>query len=124
MTLRGLTFKCQFDAYRPCVEFLFYGPLEMARVGRPAGTPKSGGRRKGSRNKATADVKAAAQKYTTEALATLAEIMRKGESEPARVASAKELLDRGHGKSPQPQTGEGGEGPITVVVRRFFDDDE
>jgi hypothetical protein len=49
--------------------------------------------------------------------------MKASESDAARVAAAKELLDRGHGKSPQPQTGEGGTGPITVVVRRFFDDE-
>ena len=72
-------------------------------------------------NKATADVKAAAQKYTTRALAVLAGIMENSETDAARVAAAKELLDRGHGKSPQSLTGEGGEGPITVVVRRFTD---
>ncbi len=88
----------------------------MARVGRPAGTPKSGGRKKGSRNKATADVKAAAQKYTQDAIDTLAGIMRAGETDAARVAAAKELLDRGHGKSAQPQTGEGGTGPIALAI--------
>lgn len=84
---------------------------------------KTGGRKKGVPNKANADLKAVAQKYTTAAVKTLNSIMETGESEAARVAAAKELLDRGHGKSPQPQTGEGGEGPITVVVRRFFDDE-
>lgn len=59
------------------------------------------GRPKGSLNKATADVKAAAQVYTTEALETLAEVLRKSESDAARVAAAKELLDRGHGKARQ-----------------------
>ena len=56
----------------------------------------------------------AAQKYTSDALETLAQIMRGGESEAARVAAAKELLDRGHGKSPQALTGEGG-GPIALA---------
>lgn len=64
----------------------------------------------------------AARKYTSDALETLAQIMRGGESEAARVAAAKELLDRGHGKSAQPMTGEGGEGPVTVIVRKFSDD--
>lgn len=50
-------------------------------------------------NKATADVKAAAQKYTIPALQTLAAIMQLSETDAARVAAAKELLDRGHGKS-------------------------
>lgn len=58
---------------------------------------------------------AAARVYTTEALETLAEVMRKGESDAARVAAADKLLDRGHGKAPQPQTGEGGKGPVAVL---------
>lgn len=74
------------------------------------------GRKAGSRNKATADVMAAAQVYTTEAVDTLAQIMRSGESETARVTAADKLLDRGHGKAPQPQTGEGGKGPVKVLV--------
>lgn len=47
--------------------------------------------------------------------------MRKSEADAARVSAAKELLDRGHGKSPQAITGEDGTGPITVVVRKFAD---
>lgn len=82
---------------------------------------KTGGRVKGTPNKATADVKAAAQKYTDEAVRTLANIMRKAESDAARVAACKEILDRGHGKATQAITGEDG-GPITVVVRKFSDD--
>lgn len=77
---------------------------------------RRGGRKKGSRNKATADVKVAAQKYTASALKTLSSIMTASESDAARVAAAKELLDRGHGKSPQPQTGEGGTGPIALAI--------
>lgn len=59
------------------------------------------GRPKGSLNKATADVKAAAQQYTAEAVETLASLMRTAESEQARVAAIRELLDRGHGKAAQ-----------------------
>lgn len=62
---------------------------------------KTGGRKKGVPNKATADVKAAAQKYTADALKTLARIMKDSETDAARVAAAKELLDRGHGRSTQ-----------------------
>ncbi|SEJ55818.1 hypothetical protein [Frateuria terrea] len=71
-------------------------------AGRPKGTPKTGGRKPGSRNKATADVKAAAQEYGEEAVCMLAQIMRGAEMPPAaRVSAAKELLDRGYGKAPQ-----------------------
>lgn len=59
------------------------------------------GRPKGSPNKLTADIKAAAQKFTDDALNTLAKIMRDGESEAARVAAANAILDRGYGKPKQ-----------------------
>ena len=59
------------------------------------------GRPKGSRNKATADVMAAAQVYTDAALKTLAAIMRKSDSDASRVAAASVILDRGHGKARQ-----------------------
>lgn len=58
----------------------------------------------------------AAKVFTTEALETLAAVMRSGESDAARVAAADKLLDRGHGKAPQPQTGEGGKGPIALAI--------
>ncbi len=50
------------------------------------------------------DLRALAQAYTTEALETLATLMRKGESETAQIAAARELLDRGHGK-PKSESG-------------------
>lgn len=59
------------------------------------------GRPKGALNKSTKDIKALAQKHTPKALATLVGIMEHGESDAARVAAAKELLDRGHGKAHQ-----------------------
>lgn len=57
------------------------------------------GRPLGSLNKATADVKALAQQYTEGALKELARLALGAESETARVAAIKEILDRGHGKS-------------------------
>lgn len=68
---------------------------------RPTGLPKTGGRKPGSRNKITADVKEAAQAFTADAIETLAQIMKAGESEAARVAAANAILDRGHGKPKQ-----------------------
>ena len=59
---------------------------------------------------------AAARVYTTEALNTIVTIMRRGESETVRFGAAKEILERGHGKSPQPQTGEGGQGAIKLEL--------
>ncbi len=54
-------------------------------------------------NKITADVKSMAKTYGSDAVDTLAEIM-KDSSQPAaaRVAAARELIDRGYGKAVQP----------------------
>lgn len=65
------------------------------------GNPKGVGRKPGVPNKATADIKALAQQYGAKAMATLAQIMESGEGEAARIAAAKELLDRGYGKAAQ-----------------------
>lgn len=69
----------------------------MARGGKREGA----GRPKGAANKATADIREAAQQYTDEALLVLAEVMREGDSAAARVAAANAILDRGHGKPRQ-----------------------
>lgn len=83
--------------------------------GRPKGIPKTGGRKKGTPNKITADIKALAQLYGADAIDTLAEIMKNEECPPAaRVAAVKELLDRGFGKSTQLIAGDPDMPPIGV----------
>jgi hypothetical protein len=73
----------------------------MARGGSKPGE-RRGGRKPGSLNKATADVRAAAQQYTEEAVKTLATAMRAAKAPwNARVTAAIALLDRGHGKPKQ-----------------------
>jgi hypothetical protein len=62
---------------------------------------KTGGRAKGTPNKATADIKALAQVHAADAITTLASILMKSDSDTARIAAAKELLDRGYGKAMQ-----------------------
>lgn len=75
------------------------------------------GRPKGAVNKATADVRALAQKYTHAAMAELARLAASAESEAARVAAIKELLDRGYGRSMQPTELSGPDGgPIRIVT--------
>lgn len=78
--------------------------------------PAGPGRPKGSLNKATAAVRKAAQKYSKDALKTLAEIMEHGDNELARIAAAREILDRAHGKPAQSleHTGQDG-GPVLVT---------
>ena len=62
---------------------------------------KTGGRRKGTPNKVTAEIRGAAQQYTMQALEVLAHVAQHGESESARVSAACALLDRGHGRPTQ-----------------------
>ncbi len=65
------------------------------------GKPKTGGRRKGTSNKATAEVKQAARQHGPEAIRILANLMRDGESEQVKIAACREMLDRAHGKARQ-----------------------
>ena len=69
---------------------------------------KTGGRQKGSVNKSTAEIKLLAQKYSARVIEELAKLAGvsdadggKAESEQARIAAMKELMDRGHGKPTQ-----------------------
>ena len=64
------------------------------------GTKTGGGSRAGKPNKATADVKALAGKYSEAAMVELARLSVGAESEQARVSAIKEILDRAYGKAP------------------------
>jgi hypothetical protein len=55
------------------------------------GKREGAGRKKGSLNKATADIRQAAQQFTDDALGVLAQIMRDSESDAARVAAANSI---------------------------------
>lgn len=82
---------------------------------------KTGGRAKGTPNKATADIKALAQVHAATAMTELARLAVNAESEAARVAAIKELFDRGFGKAKQPLTGgEDGDAPIRTALSVTF----
>ncbi|WP_347467537.1 hypothetical protein [Burkholderia stagnalis] len=90
----------------------------MAAAGRPKGYPKTGGRQKGTPNKVTADVKALAREYGPQMIHVLAKIatsQAKSVPAAAKVAAARELLDRGYGKPTQHIGGPDG-GPIPLSV--------
>ncbi|MBS0986629.1 hypothetical protein [Acetobacter thailandicus] len=70
--------------------------------GRKAGTPKTGGRQKGTLNKATSEVRSLAQSYGAAVIEKLAHLALNGETEQVQVAACKEILDRGYGKSLAP----------------------
>lgn len=80
---------------------------------------KTGGRRRGTPNKATADVKAYAQQFTTEAVDILMAIARQGAIEVARVMAAREVLDRACGKPAQALTGADG-APLEIPAAIRF----
>ena len=62
---------------------------------------KTGGRKKGTPNKHTAEVRVLAQQHGPACIERLAEIAL-GDNPTAAVAACKELLDRGWGKSVAP----------------------
>src|SRR4051812_28638292 len=70
----------------------------MANGGKRPGS----GRKKGVPNKVTLELKALAQPHGPRVIEELAKIMTKSKNEMARIAAAKELLDRGFGKASQP----------------------
>lgn len=72
-----------------------------SELGKRGGAREGAGRKPGSLNKATADIKAFAQEYGEQAIKTLADLMLTAEADSAKIAAAKELLDRGYGKSTQ-----------------------
>lgn len=75
----------------------------MARGSAPG--ERRGGRQAGTPNKATADVKAAARLHGQAAIKTLSRLMTEADSDQAKIAACKEILDRAYGKATQPIEG-------------------
>lgn len=84
--------------------------------GRPKGLPKTGGRQKGTPNKATADIKAVAREYSGDALDTLIKLLKRDDNPAAQLGAARELLDRGYGKPTQMVAGDPDGDPIRAVT--------
>lgn len=80
------------------------------------GARPNAGRKAGVPNKATAEVKEIAQRYSEKAIKALAQIVETGESEAARVSAANAILDRAYGKPSQAVAVGGADGsPIRHV---------
>ncbi len=73
--------------------------------------------------KKTPELKDEAGKYAHEAVQALVELMHNSASDPVRVAAAKELLDRAHGKSRTESSAPAGES-LQDMVRAAFERDE
>src|SRR5690348_5323708 len=85
---------------------------------RKAGTPKTGGRQKGARNKATAELRDIidSQMKPKELVQVLRDVAKDTEApHAARVGAVRELWDRRYGKAPQAITGADG-GPLSVIA--------
>lgn len=94
----------------------------MPRGSKPG--ERRGGRAKGTPNKITSEIKAIAQQYGQEAIETIVSIMTNGESEQARLAASKELLDRAYGKAQQHTEVSGADGePFVIKIVRFGETD-
>lgn len=70
--------------------------------------PKTGGRKVGSLNKTTHEIRTIAQRYGGLAIDTLLDVMQNAKSDTARIAAATTMLDRAYGKPTQAvEIGEG-----------------
>ena len=78
---------------------------------------KTGGRRNGTPNKATAAVKELAGQYGAEAVETLVRLMREGQNEQIQRAAAEALLDRGYGRPTQQVNAD-----VSVATRAVYHD--
>lgn len=76
---------------------------------------RRGGRKAGTPNKSTAEIKAAARLHGDAALKRLAHLLINAESEMAQITAAKELLDRGYGRTTQLIGGDDEAAAIRVV---------
>lgn len=71
--------------------------------------------------KAAIEIRSLARSHTVLAIQTLAGIARSSLNDPARVAAANSLLDRGWGRPATTHTGPDGEGAIRVVIRHIVE---
>lgn len=79
---------------------------------------RRGGRKAGTPNHATAEVKALAQKHGPDAIAELARLGANALSESARVSAIGILLDRAYGKAaPSPEEREDTKALIVQLVK-------
>ena len=67
------------------------------RVGRPRGIPKTGGRKKGVKNRITRQIKELALPYGKRAFTRLAKLL-KSDDDKIVLAASREILDRAYGR--------------------------
>lgn len=92
----------------------------MPRGGAKPGE-RRGGRKVGSRNKATAEIRDLAMKHAPAALLEAVRLSKSAKTEPARVAAINIVLDRAYGKPGQAVTHSGAIG--TFDLSKLTDDE-
>ncbi len=85
------------------------------------GSPKTGGRKKGSQNKATAGLKAAFQEHEKKLVKALLDLVESMD-EHVRIKAIQACFDRGWGRPAQPWGDEDGDRPPIVEIRRIIID--
>ena len=91
------------------------------RRGRKPGGPKTGGRKAGTLNKATREIKELAMQFVPSAIQQLGAMSLSAESEAVRLGAIKEILDRAFGKAPQAMVHSGA--VVTPDLTRVTDDE-
>src|SRR5215510_5400056 len=74
-------------------------------MAKPKGSPKTGGRKKGTPNIMTRELKEICRHEAPALVKELIRLATGAESEAVRVAAIKEMFDRGFGRAPQPIEG-------------------
>lgn len=88
----------------------------MAKKPGPPKGVRIGGRKKGTPNKATAEIKDIARQYGPDALKRLVHLAKNAESEQAQVAACREILDRAYGRPAQAIVGSEDDPPVKTVM--------
>lgn len=89
-------------------------------MARPGTFPKGVSGNPGGKPKGYAEFMEACRTHTEAALAKIVGHMA-SDNERISLDAAQYLIDRGWGRAPQAQTGEGGEGPAELLIRWLTD---
>jgi hypothetical protein len=81
---------------------------------------KFGGRKKGTPNKSTSEIRTLAQEYGPEAIRRLVSLMRQSDDRKLQFAAARELLYRGYGPPKEPEDSSQNVGDFNLNVN-FMD---
>ena len=79
------------------------------------------GRKRGSLNKVTAEVRELAMQHAPAAMAELARLVKSAKSENTRVAAIREILDRAYGKPKQAVVGDYDHQIVTFTIEGLPD---